>query len=238
MSFPPKPYVTQFVYKEKLTDDNYTFHFKKPKDFQFSPGQYNRWTLDLENPDDRGSSRYFTIASSPLDGDLRVTTRIIQSSFKSRLASLTEGDNINIFGPLGNFVLDEEGLMPKVFLAGGIGITPYYSMITYAYQKKLQNDLILLASFSNKSEVIFHDELRKISNQTPNIKIIYTLTKEKGEGFESGRINGEMIKKYVSPEESTFYIVGPPVMVSSMEETIKDMGVSEDRIRIENFTGY
>lgn len=239
MSFSPKPYVTQFVSKEELTNDTYTFHFKKPKDFQFSPGQYNRWTLNLENPDNRGSSRYFTIASSPLDESfINITTRVIKSSFKLKLQNLSEGDNMNFFGPLGNFTLDEEDVRPKVFLAGGIGITPYYSMLSFVYQKKLTNRICLLASFSTEQEAIFYEELTKIPNELPNVQVVYTLTKEELPGFESGRIDDGKIRKYSDPENSVYYIVGPPAMVSAMEEMVKNMGISEDRIRIENFTGY
>ncbi len=238
MTISPNPYVTKFIRREQLTEDAYSHYFEKPSGFQFVPGQYNRWRIETVNPDERGSSRPFTIAVSPLDNYLVITTKRGVTSFKKKLFELKEGEQINFFGPLGTFVLNERDLKPKVFLAGGIGITPYYSMLTYAFEKKLKNNITLLASFSNKSETIYFDELTKVSKDLPNIKIIYTLTKEELPGFENGRINEEVIRKYADVSSSVFYIVGPPAMVSSMEELVANMGVSEERINIENFTGY
>ncbi|OGH70998.1 MAG: hypothetical protein A2396_02800 [Candidatus Levybacteria bacterium RIFOXYB1_FULL_40_17] len=192
----------------------------------------------MENPDERGTSRPFTVAVSPLNNYLVITTKKGITSFKRKLFELKEGEQINFFGPLGTFVLDEQDLRPKVFLAGGIGITPYYSMLTYAFEKKLTNIIILLASFSTKEEIIYHKELLEVSKILPNIKVIYTLTKEDVPGFESGRINEEMIKKYSDVSSSVFYIVGPPGMVSNIEGIVTAIGVSEERIKIENFTGY
>src|SRR3990167_7992904 len=238
MTISPSQYKTKFIRREQLTEDTYSHYFEKPLGFEFAPGQYNRWFLNIENPDERGSRRPFTIASSPLEKDLMVTTKKGITSFKKKFFDLKEGEELDIFGPLGTFVLNEQDLKPKVFLAGGIGITPYYSMLTYAFEKKLKNNITLLASFSNKSETIYFDELTKVSKDLPNIKIIYTLTKEELPGFENGRINEEVIRKYADVSSSVFYIVGPPAMVSSMEELVANMGVSEERIDIENFTGY
>src|SRR3990167_894493 len=238
MTISPSQYKTKFIRREQLTEDTYSHYFEKPLGFEFAPGQYNRWFLNIENPDERGSRRPFTIASSPLEKDLMVTTKKGITSFKKKFFDLKEGEELDIFGPLGTFVLNEQDLKPKVFLAGGIGITPYYSMLTYAFEKKLTNIIILLASFSTKEEIIYHKELLEVSKILPNIKVIYTLTKEDVPGFESGRINEEMIKKYSDVSSSVFYIVGPPGMVSNIEGIVTAIGVSEERIKIENFTGY
>ncbi|HBB76538.1 MAG: hypothetical protein A3J18_00635 [Candidatus Levybacteria bacterium RIFCSPLOWO2_02_FULL_40_18] len=238
MTISPKPYTAKFIRREQLTEDVYSHNFEKPVGFEFAPGQYNRWRIEMENPDERGTSRPFTVAVSPLNNYLVITTKKGITSFKRKLFELKEGEQINFFGPLGTFVLDEQDLRPKVFLAGGIGITPYYSMLTYAFEKKLTNIIILLASFSTKEEIIYHKELLEVSKILPNIKVIYTLTKEDVPGFESGRINEEMIKKYSDVSSSVFYIVGPPGMVSNIEGIVTAIGVSEERIKIENFTGY
>src|SRR3989344_263888 len=199
MTISPKPYTAKFIRREQLTEDVYSHNFEKPVGFEFAPGQYNRWRIEMENPDERGTSRPFTVAVSPLNNYLVITTKKGITSFKRKLFELKEGEQINFFGPLGTFVLDEQDLRPKVFLAGGIGITPYYSMLTYAFEKKLTNIIILLASFST---------------------------------------NEEIIKKYSDVSSSVFYIVGPPGMVSNIEGIVTAIGVSEERIKIENFTGY
>ena len=192
----------------------------------------------MENPDERGSRRPFTIASSPLDENLMVTTKKGITSYKKKFFDLRRGETIDIFGPLGTFVLNEEDSRPKFFLAGGIGIIPYYSMLTYAYRKRLTNEICLLASFSTKSEAIFYDELTNIAKELPNTKVVYTLTKEQAEGFENGRINEGMIEKYSDVSKSVFYIVAPTAMVEAMEQLVVGMGIEEERIKSENFTGY
>jgi ferredoxin-NADP reductase len=238
-----KPYTIKFISKQELTKDTFTFAFERPNDFAFLPGQYNRWTLPIEATDKRGSSRYFTISSSPSDIDtLTVTTKIIQSDFKKALLNLKKNDEIKIFGPMGNFILDETTSKPRVLIAGGIGITPYHSMLTYAAAKKLTIPLTLLVSFSMPEEMVFYDELKKLESY-PNIKIIYTITKPEESQTpwtgEKGRISEELIKKYVSDiTNSLFYVVGPPPMEEATTKILKGMQIAEENILTEAFTGY
>ena len=237
-------YIIHFLYKEKIARDTYTFSFNRPFEFTFLPGQYNRWTLPITALDGRGSSRFFTISSSPFEKDtITFTTKIMQSDFKKALLNLKKNDEIKIFGPMGNFILDETNTKPKVFIAGGIGITPYHSMITYAAWKNLKIPLTLIASYSNSDEMIFYEELKKLEKQHANIKIIYTITKPETSQIswngEKGRISQDLIKKFVADiTKKLFYIVGPP----SMEETIKillnQMQIRDENILTEAFTGY
>lgn len=239
-----KPYTITFISKEKIAKDTYTFSFKRPAEFEFIPGQYNRWTLPITATDGRGSSRFFTISSSPLEKEiLTVTTKIIQSDFKKALLNLKENDEIKIFGPMGNFILDETNTKPRVLIAGGIGITPYHSMITYAAAKNLTIQLTLFVSFSVPEEMVFYENLKKLEEQHPNIKIIYTITKlEESQtqwDGEKGRISQEIIKKYVSDiPNALFYVVGPPPMQEATTKLLKDMQIAEDNILTEAFTGY
>ncbi len=231
-----------FARKEQLSADTYTFYFdRSAHQFDFLAGQYFRDTLQIENPDDRGSSRYFTVSSSPTDEFLTITTRIIQSSFKFRLNSLKPGDKMTLFGPFGEMFQDESDLTPKIFLAGGIGLTPAHSMLRFIDNKKINVSFTLLVSFPTYGEVVFYDELKKIESGNPNIKVVYTLTKEESliMGFEKGRIGPEMINKYAPDfQSSKFFMSGPPVMVEAMENLVKEMGISEEKIIAEDFTGY
>lgn len=236
-----KEYYLTFIKKEKVSKDAYSFYFTRA--FDFLPGQYIRMTLDIENPDERGMPRSFTISSSPLEDYITITTRIIQSSFKKKLESLIPGTKVKFFGPMGSFLFNKEDKTPRVFLAGGIGITPFHSMITYANAKKLAIPVTLFVSFSAVDEVIFKEELEEISKNNPNIKIIYTITyledpKDNWKG-ETGRISESLIKKYI-PNVSTpiYYIAGPPKMVEAMVRIVKNMGVSDEKIKTENFIGY
>lgn len=241
----PTNYQLPFVSKEQLTADTYSFYFDRSEHpFEFLPGQYNRVILPHENPDDRGTSRFFTIASSPTQTeDLMITTRIVKSTFKHALLGLLPGQNVQFWGPTGQFVLHDEEQRPLVFLAGGIGLTPYHSMITYAAEKNLAIPMTLFVSFTVQEEMVFYDEFMEIAKQHSNIKIIYTIThleqSEQPWSGEKGRISADMIKKYVpEPTNNTFYISGPGSMVDVTQELVKEMGVAEEQVIIEKFPGY
>lgn len=246
----PKEFYLPFLKKEKVAKDTHSFYFDRVKrgfaseQFDFLPGQYVRMTLDIKNPDNRGNLRPFTIASSPLEKNhIMITTKIIKSSFKKRLVDLTSQEKVKFFGPMGGFVLKEEEKDSRVFLAGGIGITPFHSMITYAHVKKLSIPITLIVSFSTIEDVVFKEELEDIANKNPHIKVIYTITHPEESKMtwkgETGRISEDLIKKYV-PEILTpeYFIVGPPAFVAAIEEVVENMGVPSEKIFIENFTGY
>src|SRR3989344_2592493 len=231
MSNPAQSFTSKLIKKEQLTGDTYSFYFTRPSTFEFIPGQYIKMILNIENPDERGISRFFTIASSSTENMFMITTRIIQSSFKKTLAALPIGAEVQMRGPHGTFVLDEQDPRGKVYLAGGIGITPARSMLVYLRDKNLNIPFTLMVSFSNGNEIIFQDELSSLSNN--DRKIIYVVTSEEG------RIDEEKIKKN-APDflSSLFYISGPPGFVDAMEKLVMSLGVSEENIKTEDFPGY
>lgn len=201
-------------------------------------------TLDVPEPDERGSSRFFSITSSPLDKQsLTIMTRIIQSKFKKTLLNLSPGTTVKFFGPVGRFVFDETITRLHIFLAGGIGITPFRSMLLYAAEKNLSVPITLFVSFSTVEDIVFYDELIKISADHPNIKVVYTVTKpeasEKPWSGETGRISEDLIKKH-APDfmNSVFYVSGPPPMVDGMLMMVQEMGVPEEQVKKEKFVGY
>ncbi len=243
MSIVPKEFFLPLIRKEQAATDTYSFFFDRTQiDFNFIAGNWIRLTLDFSEGDPRGSSRIFSIASSPLARDiLMITTKISKSLFKQTLYSLKAGTKVKFFGPAGRFLFNEEETKPFVFLAGGIGVTPFHSMITYVAEKKLSTPITLFASFSTAQELIYYQELKGLENQY--IKIIYILTQlEQSKGQwsgETGRISEEMIKKYVSDIAlPLYYIAGPPAMVSAIEKLVRRMDVPTDHIRKENFVGY
>jgi len=242
MASQPKEFYLPFIKKEKIAKDTYSFYWDSTNlDLDFLPGQYVRMTLDIKNPDNRGSSRSFTIASSPLEKQhIMITTKIIKSSFKKRLMTLKPQELVKFFGPMGGFVLNEEEKNDRVFLAGGIGITPFHSMIIYANAKKLSIPITLVVSFSSVEDLVFYEELSNIAKENSYIKTIYTITHPNVQWkSEIGRVSEGLIKKYVPDIFKPLYcIVGPPAMVAAIEETVRKMGVSNERIFIENFTGY
>ena len=241
-----REYYLSFIKKERKSKDAYSFSFdRKGIDLSFLPGQYIRMSLPHENPDDRGTGRFFTVSSSPTIGDtITVTTRILESSFKKTLGNLEVGTKVRIFSPLGNFYLDEADETPKIFLTGGIGITPYHSMLQYAADKGLKTPMTLFVSFSTTQEMLFYQELTKIAKDHSHIKIVYTVTKpELSEGKwegETGRISAELIKKnVVTLSKQKYFVVGPTALVRAIHRLLQEeLKVPEEKIISENFPGY
>ena len=226
-----KYFYLNFVKKEKISKDVFIFYFdRKSTSLNFQAGQYMHVYLPIINEKGRGNSRMFTIASSPLEKDyIFIATKRGKSLFKKSLFKLISQTPVKFYGPSGGLVLDEAKKPSYIFLALGIGITPFRSIIKYISQKNLNISITLLAGFSKKEDLCFYDELMDISKYNSSIKIIYTLT----------RITPNIIKKYIKNiNEPLYYIVGSPTSVSDLEEVVFGMGVSSNKIFIENFEGY
>ncbi|MBI2542544.1 FAD-dependent oxidoreductase [Candidatus Woesearchaeota archaeon] len=204
--------------------------------FDFKPGQYMIMELDVEDAEN-GNTRPLSIASSPTEDFLLFSTKISQSFFKQKLDSLKAGDRVKLKGPMGVFVLKEDA-KEIVFLGGGIGITPFRSMIKYATDKKLQIKMTLIYSNRAKKDIVYFDDFNEMERQNPNFKMVNTLTDDttdwKG---KTGRISEAMIKEF-SSEKTLFYICGPPGMVDALSNLLKSMNVPQQDIRIEKFAGY
>ena len=247
MNTKPHPFSLPFSHKEQVAKDTFAFYFDRVKrtfghleDWDFYPGQYIQMMLPNENSDNRGTMRYFTISSSPLDKKyLRVLTKVIQSTFKMTLAALKPGQVVSFFGPNGDFYLREKK-SEHVLLAGGIGMTPFISMLEYATVKNLKNQITLFVAFSTPDEMIFFNQLIKISDEHENINVIYTITKPSTVWTgETGRISSELIKKnIIDVIKPLYYITGPPLMVEATVKMVQEIGISEDQIFQEHFSGY
>lgn len=210
-----------------------SFYWKPESKVKFLPGQYYYFTLPRLNfPDPRGETRHFTISNSPTEsGLLRLTTRIREESgFKKTLDKLPIGSIIEGDGPEGTFILDENNTGTHVFLAGGIGITPYRSFIKYNLDKNLKISMYLIYSNSS-NEFVFGKELSKW------LKVEYLDTSK------SGHLDNLKIKKFIENwklkiENCTFWVVGPPPFVDAMETALEKLKVTSGRIQTEKFTGY
>ena len=214
------------------------------KKINFLPGQYLEWTLGFKNPDSRGNRRYFTIASSPTENFLRIGVKIYPnaSSFKKNLISFKTGDKILAGNLSGDFVLPKNKNQKLVFMAGGIGITPFRSMVKYLLDKNQKLSIIIFYSNKNQKEIvyknIFDDAEKKLG-----IKTIYTLTDleniPKNWNGEKGRVNGEMIRKNVPDyKEALYYLSGPYSLVVGFEELLYKMGIKSKNIKKDFFPGY
>ncbi len=243
MSDNVKPFFLTFLKKEKLTSDCYAFYFRRtPEARPFVAGQYYEIKLPHKKMDDRGDSRVFTISSSPTDKDfITITTRIIQSSFKLCMADIKKGEKVHFDGPWDDLNFDEKEKSPYVFLAGGIGVTPYHSIVKYSLEKKLKNKMTLFVSWKKSSDMVFHDFFMDAEKRLTNFKYIPTLTDEilPNWKFETGRIDPAMIKKYKKDfVNNKYFIAGPPAMVSSLKKLIQSMEIPKENIVSEDFEGY
>ena len=236
----------QLLEKQKHKDpDVMSFKFsRKTKDrfVKYKPGQFV--VLDLHtNNDDKGSTRCFTLSSSPSENYLMVTTKIRDSPFKEKLEDTTEGAKLDVDSLEGEFTLPRDSAQNLVFLSGGIGVTPFRSMIKYATDMDLKNNILMFNSNKSPEKILFKDEFDKCQQLNKNIKIIYTLTENTPEKWngETGRIDKYLLQKHMSKStllSSHYFVCGPPGMVDELKKVLKEIGVSESKIHSEEFSGY
>src|SRR5262245_19441878 len=170
-------YTSKLNARRDEAEGTMSFHLEKPPGFQFKPGQYLNVTLiDPPETDAEGNTRSFSIASAPFESDLFVATRMRDTAFKRVFGTLSLKSEVQISGPFGSFTLHSDASRPAVFLVGGIGITPFRSMILQAAKDKLANKLYLFYSNRRPEDAAFLDELQKVEQQNPNYKFIATMT--------------------------------------------------------------
>lgn len=233
--------------KIQIAPDIYDFIFQRSegsKGLSFLPGQYLEWTLGHNNPDGRGNRRYFTIASSSTEADLRIGVKFYprSSSFKKALWSMTTGSEIVASQLSGDFVLPKNPGQKLVFVAGGIGITPFRSMIKYLLDTNQKRPIILFYANKTSTELVYDDIIRQAVQQL-GMKVVYILTETEQipstwQG-KRGRISEQMIREEVPDyKERLFYLSGPHQMVASFEETLSKMGINQGRVKVDYFPGF
>lgn len=230
--------------RQEVAESTLAFLLEKPANFRFKAGQTIDMTLiDPPETDGEGNTRTFSLASPPSDAELTVATRMRDTAFKRTLRKLPLGTEINFDGPFGDFTLSTTSTRPAVFLAGGIGITPFRSMILDATHQKLLRPLFLSYSNRRPEDAAFLEELQGIEKGNPSFKLIATMTemaksRRPWHGL-TGYINREMLAGALgSLSGPVYYLAGPPGMVTSMRQMLTDAGVSDDDIRAEEFAGY
>ncbi|MGB7436093.1 MAG: FAD-dependent oxidoreductase [Candidatus Acidiferrum sp.] len=237
-------YQTRLRSREEVADRTMAFHLQKPAGFQFKPGQYI--DLALINPsetDSQGVVRTFSIASAPYEDELLVATRMRDSAFKRVLAAFPPGTELKLDGPMGSFTLHRNTAKAAVFLAGGIGITPFLSIVRQAAKEKLPHQLYLFYSNRRPEDAPFLAGLQDLSQSNPHFIFIPSMTEmersKRNWLGERGFIDREMLVKHFSDLNGPiYYVAGPPAMVAAMQQMLAKAGVSEDDIRTEEFSGY
>lgn len=209
---------------KRETKGAFSLIFEKPTNFRFYAGQYLDYELAVEDPN--GNTRAFTISASPTENFLMLSTKYGISPFKQALAQLKPGNEIKTSHPAGTFTLDEKS--PAVFIAGGIGITPFRSMIKYVSDQKLSTTITLIYSNSDEN-FLFKKELEDWKQSLEDFTIIY----------HNSNLSGHLTElpptTYHLP---IYYLAGPPKMVDSFEKMLLELGVDKTNIRYDHFDGY
>ena len=232
----------ELVEKNKLASNIWEFVFKSQKKLDFVPGQYMEWTLSHQNTDSRGNRRFFTIASSPTEESLRLGIRFEEkgSSFKRALFESEKNKTIVAGNLSGDFILPKNK-QKLAFIAGGIGITPFRSIIKYLSDRKEVKDIILIYSNSEEKEIVYKDLFDE--GKMIGLKPFYTLTNNENMPTswkgEKGRIDGNKIMRLIPDfKERLFYISGPQPFVQAMKRTLVELKVSRRQIKTDYFPSY
>ncbi len=229
--------------KIKIAFNTYDFVFEREKYFFFHPGQYMEWTLAHHKIDNRGNRRYFTISSSPTEKNIHIGVKFYpkSSSFKRSLMLMEKGDKISVSQISGNFILPKDTKKKLVFMAGGIGITPFRSIIKNILDKKEYRNIVLLYSNKFIEDIAYRDILNDAENF--GIKVRYILTDSTGipDNWtgEVGFVDAKMIKNIIPDyEERIFYISGPRTMVITEEKILHKLGLAKKQIKLDFFPGF
>jgi ferredoxin-NADP reductase/Na+-translocating ferredoxin:NAD+ oxidoreductase RnfD subunit len=229
--------------KIRLSRDTFLFGFKKPANFNFIPGQYMEWTLPHTKADSRGNRRYFSISSSPTENEINMTVKFYDkaSSYKTELLNLQSSKQLVAAQVAGDFVLPKNLKMPMVFIAGGVGIAPFRSMIKYIVDKNLQVNIILIFTNRTKEDILFADIFKRAESN--GVKTIYNLTDIENLPIDwmgsTGHITSEKIKQLMPDYKNRFYYLsGPQLMVQNFEGELSKAGIPKAQIKTDFFPGY
>ena len=199
--------------------------------------------LDPSETDAEGNTRAFTISSAPRENAITITTRLRDTAFKRVLQQVPLGTEVKIEGPFGDFWL-HRAARPAVLLAGGIGITPFRSILVETVGGgPLPYRVVLFHANRRPEEAAFADELRALAQTDPNLTFVPTMTAMAGStqpwDGERGHIDRAMLGRHLDGVANPiYYMAGPPGMVQATRATLVASGVDEDDIRTEEFTGY
>lgn len=227
--------------KRKVAKQTYDFIFAAPPNLKFLPGQFLEWTLPHRNPDKRGIRRYFTIASSPTENTISIGVKFPEkpSSFKQKMLNMKGGDLMYASQLAGDFVLPKDPAKPLVFIAGGIGVTPFRSIVKYMIDAKEKRAATLFLTCTTPEEFTYQDIFEK--GASVGVKPVYVVTNPDAKNWngEKGFIDDAMLKRHVKNiRESHYYISGPPGMVDAYKNLLLGNSVPRTHIKTDYFPGY
>jgi ferredoxin-NADP reductase len=237
-------YETELKDREEVAEDTMAFHFSKPAGFDFKAGQ--SMTVSLIDPpetDAKGNRRNFSIVSAPFEQELVIATRMRDTAFKRVLKTMPIRTKVHLRGPGGKLVLDGNASRPAVFLAGGIGVTPFVSMLRQAAHDELPHKLFLFYSNRRPEDAAFLDELMELQRRNSNYRFVGTMTEmEKSRRPWQGErefISKGMLARHIDDIAAALhYMAGPPAMVEAMQKMLVEAGIKSENILSDEFYGY
>ena len=227
--------------REQIAEGTSAFHFERPPGFEFRPGQAVDVVLDERaNGDGRHA---FSIVSAPFEPELVIATRMRDTPYKRALGSLAVGETVKIDGPFGSMTLHQNRSRGAVFIAGGIGITPFMSMLRQAFHDDSGRQIALVYSNRRPEDAALLGELTALEKVNRNFRLLPTMTdmsKSEARWLGTTRLIdaaliAEAAKGLPSP---IYYVAGPPAMVEAVRKTLNESDISDDDIRGEEFFGY
>lgn len=241
---PKTRYVLMLKEKKEVGTGIYDFVFWVKDRVTFRPGQYMEWTLSHARSDSRGNRRYFTLASSPTENELRLGVKFYDrsSSFKRAMIDLVPGDTMVAGQLAGDFTLPRNPRKKLVFVAGGIGVTPFRSMVKYLADRDEKRDVVLLYSNRTAGEIAYRDIFEEAEREI-GMRTIYAITDPKEmppvRNGHRGRIDAALVRNEIPDYlERTFYISGTNAMVTAFQKTLRELGVPRAQIKTDFFPGF
>ena len=237
-------YEVTLLAHEGVAERTLAFRFRKPSAFAFSAGQFVELAItDPSASQARALKHTFSIASAPREAEIVIATRMRNSAFKRVLGALPSGSNAELEGPFGSFILHDNPERPAVFIAGGIGITPFRSMLRDQEAKTRRPAILLIYSNPRPEDAAFLPELEALGAQDPRVTLLATMTRIEDSSLswsgETGRLTSDrlasMCRQLAAP---IYYVAGPPAMVGATRDMLESTGAGDDDIRSEEFFGY
>ncbi len=227
---------TIFDHVSPTAENIFTFHFKPEQSVRYQAGQFTEIRLPHPNPDSRGDKRWFTLSSSPSEEFLTITTKIITeaSSFKKTLQDLKPGTPIDLAAPMGDFVLPKDASIPLVFVAGGIGCTPFHSIVKFLQDTGEKRQIQMIYAANKLEDVAFKDLFESYTD----LKIVLKEPPSDWKG-ESGILDAERIIRLIGDTQGKrFYLSGPEPMIETFDKDLRQHGIDKHQIQTDFFPNY
>lgn len=229
----------KFVKSEQENYNVRTFWFQPKSNLEYTAGQFIELYLPHESPDNRGIKRWFTLSSSPSDNLVSITTKFAgkkASSFKTHLFDLKPGDELKFIEPMGDFVLPKDSSIPLILVSGGIGLTPFHSMIKWLADTDEKRQIKLIMAFKKQKDIIFEQMFHDYGAE---VTVLVSEPDDSWSG-ESGKLTAEIILSFVGEiaEKARIYVSGPEPMVESLEADLLNNGINKNQLVLDFFPGY